>query len=110
MNCDRIQETKRRWALEASSSDLGLWWIADDVRELAGDNVDECGVREQTLELLRPLLQNATLQAVDLLPGGRFRPWVGDVDAQLSRIDTEWRALGCQPNLGDIVWFIGNPS
>jgi hypothetical protein len=28
------------------------------------------------------------------------------LDESLARIDREWAALGREPNLGDIVWFV----
>ncbi len=101
-----VENVQRGWVRDAMSSDLGLWWLAADIRELRpGAPEDE--VRTETLRALRPLLVSGTLRAVHLLPGGAFEPWEGPAEEQLARIDAEWAALGRPPDLGDIVWFIG---
>jgi hypothetical protein len=101
-----VESVQRGWVRDAMNSDLGLWWLAADIRELRpGAPEDE--VRTETLRALRPLLVSGTLRAVHLLPGGAFEPWEGSAEEQLARIDAEWAALGRPPDLGDIVWFIG---
>jgi hypothetical protein len=80
--------------------------LADDVREALGPGAAEEEVRIITLQALRPLLESGKLSAVDLLEGGKFEAWPGDVEQQLGRIANEWRTVG-KPNIGDIVWFIG---
>ena len=98
-------DMQRRWVADARESDLGLWWLANDVREnLQG--VNESDVRRKCIELLRPLLLTRDLRAVDLLEGGRFREWSGTIDDQVLRIEMEWQRAGV-PRIGDIAWFIG---
>jgi hypothetical protein len=107
MNLERrLKEATERWIKESSQSDVGLWWIADDVRQLRmGASEEE--IRHETLQALRPLLENGQLRAVDLLPGGTYRPWQGSIDEQLDRLDSAWASLGRPPDIGEIVWFIG---
>ncbi|MBM7117712.1 hypothetical protein [Archangium primigenium] len=101
-----VEDMQRGWARDAMTSDLGLWWLAADIREWRlGATEDE--VRQETLSALRPLLASGTLRAVHLLPGGAFAPWAGTAEEQLARMDAEWRGLGRRPDLGDIVWLIG---
>jgi len=95
------------WKEAATGSDIGLSWIAQDVRELLGAVVAPDVVRKETLRALEPLLRAGDLRAVDLLPGGAFKTWDGDVTSQLARIDAEWTALPRPLSLGDIVWFVG---
>lgn len=102
----KVQDAQRGWVRDASSSDLGLWWLAADIRELR-PGAPENEVRLETLRAVRPLLTSGALRAVHLLPGGSFEPWEGSVEEQLARMDAEWAALGRPPDLGDIVWFIG---
>ncbi len=102
----QIRDLQQRWVREASTSDLGLWWIADDVRALMPCACEETVIHE-TLEVLRPLLEEGALRAVDLLADGIFKPWPGTADEQLKKIESEWRALGSEPNIGDVVWFVG---
>jgi len=108
MNID-FEAIRKRWVKESSESDLGLWWLADDLREVLGDGVPETEVRAATLEALRPLLESGKLRAVRLLEGGKFEVWSGAVDQQLERIAEGWRAVG-KPDIGDVAWFIGKRS
>lgn len=101
-----FEAIRKRWVTEGAGSDLGLWWLADDLREALGCDATEEEVRAVTLELLRPLLESAQLQAVTLLEGGKFEIWTGDVDQQLEKIVKGWKTVG-KPDIGDVVWFIG---
>lgn len=92
--------------MEGNECDLGLWWLADDIREYLGDEATEEEVRTVTIEALRPLLDSGKLRAVTLLEGGKFDVWSGDVEQQLSRIAEGWRTVG-EPTIGDVVWFVG---
>lgn len=96
-----------RWVKEAEESDLGLWWLADDVRESLESEASESAVCERTLVLLEPLLKSGQLRAVDLLQEGLFREWDGEVAEHLVRIGQDWKRLGRRPRIGDIVTFIG---
>jgi hypothetical protein len=103
---DALEDARRRWVETCKSSDVGLWWIADDVRQLR-PGAPENEIRLETLRALRPLLNQGKLQAARLLPGGTYQLWEGSVEEQLARIDAEWAALEHPPDIGDIVWFIG---
>ena len=107
MDTSKVNALQAQWIAEASDSDLGLWWLARDVQENLDRDASDDDTRTWTLRLLQPLLRNGAITAVDLLPGGGFVPWRGNVEEQIERIDAEWRALGRQPALGEIVWFIG---
>lgn len=106
MNDIDFKSIRERWVTEGSESDLGLWWLADDLREVLGNAATEEEVRSATVRALRPLLESGTLRAVDLLEGGKFEVWSGDVDQQLARIVEGWKTVG-KPDIGDVVWLIG---
>jgi hypothetical protein len=103
---DDLEDAQRRWVEACTASDVGLWWIADDVRQLRPE-APENEIRLKTLRALRPLLQQGSPRAANLLPGGSYQLWSGSIEEQLARIDEEWAALGRPPDIGDIVWFIG---
>jgi hypothetical protein len=107
MSNHNLNALRERWVTEASGSDLGLWWLANDVRETIGAMHTEEQIRDITLELLKPLLDDGSLRVVDVLPDGSFAAWSGESDAQLARIESSWRSLGHKPGLGDVAWFIG---
>lgn len=103
---DALERARRQWVEACASSDVGLWWIADDVRQLRpGASEDE--IRLETLRALHPLLKQGSLRAARLLPGGSYQLWEGSVEEQLARMEAEWAALGRPPGIGDIVWLIG---
>lgn len=106
MKREKPADLQRRWVAEGRKNDLGLWWMARDVRQSLGPRASEDDVRARTLDLLRPLLDAGELRAAGLLPGGKFAEWKGSVEEQLHRIDSDWRALERKPSLGDVVWFI----
>ncbi len=97
---------RKQWIVEAAESDLGLWWLADDLRELLGDGAAEQQVRSATLEALTPLLESGQLRAVMLGDRGELEIWSGSVADVLARIESGWKKVGT-PNIGDVVWFVG---
>jgi hypothetical protein len=103
---DALEDARKLWVETCASSDVGLWWIADDVRQMRPGAPEE-EIRLETLRALRPLLNQGSLRAARLLPGGAYQLWEGAVEEQLARISAEWAALGRSPDIGDIVWFIG---
>lgn len=106
MKFDRLSY-QQRWAREAEESDLGLWWLADDIRETLAPAATEREVCRSTLDVLRPLLLSGSLRSVDLLAEGKFALWPGAPEDHLARIEKEWLELGREPEIGEIVWFIG---
>ena len=93
---------------EAKADEVGLWFIIGRVR-------DDIGVEEPAL------LQTATLQCVHeiLVSGavvaGYYKPdgsgvevWDIEPENVVSHIEHAWNELGREPNLGEIVVFIGN--
>jgi|GEM_PF-4969818 len=99
-------EIRNRWVTEGAESDIGLWWLADDLREALGAGATEQAVRTATLEVLRPLLEKNQLRTVTLQEGGTFEVWPGTVDEILARIESGWEEVG-SPDIGDVAWFIG---
>ena len=102
-----LDSLRREWVAAAADSDVGLWWVAQDIRECLLGEVADDELRRFVLEVLRPLLESGQLRAVDLGPDGSFTVWPGDADEQLNRIEQAWKDLGKTPVIGDIVWFIG---
>ena len=103
---EELESVRIRWSQACAGSDVGLWWMADDVRQLQPGASEE-EVRLETLRALKPLLSSESVRAVSLLPGGAYQVWEGSVNEQLARIDREWATLGRPPDIGEIAWFIG---
>ena len=89
---------------EAKYDYIGLWEVIKKVRLLNPD-LSSDAVRSRTLKLVAEMLAKGFL-AVDLLPSGGCRPWENQNPREiLECIDTKWRELRREPNIGDIVWF-----
>lgn len=87
---------------ELESDYVGLWKIPWHIRRAIPDVSDE-QVREIATAVLQALLANdVAIGSLDEITGS-FDPWErrGAVDAALSA----WRALGRDPNIGEVAWL-----
>lgn len=84
---------------------VGLWFTLGEVEnELRISEPVE--VRKRTLEILHDLLKAGLIQAGFPTPDGRgFDPWILSADETIKRINREWKELGREPSIADIVWF-----
>ncbi|QDV28189.1 hypothetical protein Spb1_00520 [Planctopirus ephydatiae] len=93
---------------EATADEVGLWFIIGRIR-------DDLGVEESIL------LQATTLQCVNQLltsgavVAGYYKPdgsgveaWGMEPKSAVSYIENAWNELGREPDIGEIVVFIGN--
>jgi hypothetical protein len=90
---------------EAVSDYVGLWQICIRVRnDFKIEDKDQ--IRHITLNIIEEMLDRG-LEAVNLASAGSGRlPWADqDHHSVINRISSEWRALGREPSVGDIVWF-----
>lgn len=84
---------------------MGLWWLAEDVRDLLGPDQAEEHVASETLRAPEPLLEARAMMPCDLRGPGYFVPWVGSPEEHAGRILDAWKKLD-EPDIGDIVWFV----
>lgn len=83
---------------------VGLWEILRRVQKISHPKTEE-ELRSLVLEFVRDMFARG-FQAVDLAPAGRCVPWQNqDPDYMLGRIESEWKTLGREPNVGEIAWF-----
>jgi hypothetical protein len=80
---------------------VGLWSIVREVQDIP---IERSKIVETTLALLRGLLVEGKIVA-GTFHGERFQKWEMPVNSIIARIDLEWRKLGRDPNIGEIVWF-----
>lgn len=106
---DILGEIRRAFIEETQSDVVGLWliaqWVKDDLPSL-----DTVAARRATLHIIREaLLQERVVpgefvdQDEDILV---FLQWALPVDETVARIEQEWTALGRDLNPGDVVWFV----
>jgi hypothetical protein len=100
-----LDEIQREVLLEGLEDIVGLWEIAKMVREAMGEVTTDV-VRVDSLRRIKPLLVHGFIEAgASPYEKAEFEPWSMTAEQALSRIDTEWRRLGRDPNIPDICWF-----
>lgn len=90
----------------ADREPIGLQLVVSIVRlvgrRLEGGDVEE--VRVPVLATLREALRRRVL-VVGTVEDGEFEAWHVSPDDAITRIDSEWRALGRDPKRGEIAAF-----
>jgi len=83
--------------------------------EVQSCTIEVCGahtgdeMRRLSLAIIRHALELGLVRVGDVTTGA-FRPWPGDVDAIVRRVEREWMALEDGPNLGDVCWLANTPA
>lgn len=90
---------------------VGLWELMSAAHSDLGLTAPE-EIRAATMRLARSLLVDRGVQAGFPTRDGRgFVAWELSPEEVLRRIDEAWTALGREPTIGDIVWFMTpNPA
>jgi hypothetical protein len=57
-----------------------------------------------TLTLIKELMKNKIVAGQ--FENHIFKKWECSVEEATARIERAWNALGREPNIGDIVWFV----
>jgi hypothetical protein len=92
-----------KFELEARDDWVGLWEVVASLEKLAADPAT---LREQSLDVVRALLDRGFVAGNLTSSDPGFRPWRDQrPEAIISRISSEWLALGRIPIIGDIVYF-----
>ena len=90
--------------IESTEDYVGLWTIPRQLY-LYSEEKDEFAVRRKTIQIIEELLNDELIQ-----PGQfkdrKFEFWKLSPVETIARIEAEWDALGREPNIGEIVWFI----
>ncbi len=95
---------------ETKEDEVGLWLIIARLRNHFGIT-DPAVIRTRTLDCVRELLESSEVVAgYYKVDGSGVSPWNMPIPKIVSRIDREWDELGREPNIGDIVVFVGRPG
>ncbi len=92
---------------EAKEDEVGLWLIVARLRNDFGI-IDPDTIRARTLDCVRELLDSGQVVAGYYKPDGSgVAPWNMPIQEVVSRIAREWDELGHEPDIGEIVVFLG---
>jgi len=93
---------------EAKVDEVGLWFIIGRVRDDLGIE-DSILLQAGTLQCVSQLLASgAVVAGYYRLDGSGVEVWDMEPERVVSRIEQAWNELGREPNIGEIVVFIGN--
>jgi hypothetical protein len=96
-----------RLIAEAQEDEIGLWLIIATLRNDL-QVTDPALIRSKTLDCVRELLESGEVVAgYYKTDAGGIESWDMPIAKIVSRIDREWDELGHEPNIGDIVVFVG---
>lgn len=106
MNEAKIQTITKEVLRECEDDCVALWWIVAKLKNAFGENFSQERIRELTLRVAKNLLASGVIEAGWPTGKGGWEPWRVSPEAALTRIESEWDALGEEPNIGsEIVWF-----
>lgn len=87
---------------------IGLWTVVREVKERRpGLSPEE--LRGIVVNLVRELVEKNCVQIGRPDAEGKFEPWDESAGDAAARIDREWRALGRDPDIGEICWLENTP-
>ncbi|WP_413557962.1 hypothetical protein [Bdellovibrio sp. HCB209] len=97
-----IKLLKNEFLLSLDDDDVGLWevWVLANQLYQGGPEVKKAAI----LEVIRELLDEKSMIAGEI-HDGVIKKWKGTSEEIIERIDSEWRKLNRDPDLGDVVWF-----
>jgi hypothetical protein len=95
---------------EAAVDFIGLWQLVRAVKNnLEQDDIS--GVQQLSLNLLKCMLAVGFRVGYLSGTGKTLEPWSDQQpDHVVTRVRSEWNALGREPNIGDIAWLDYKPS
>jgi hypothetical protein len=99
-----IQEVGEVLAKEIRSDCVGLWTILWEVRQRL-PSLSAAEARSTVMIIVRAAIERGLVVPGDFVEA-RFVPWEASASEALARIDEAWLALGREPNIGDVVWFV----
>lgn len=89
---------------ECNDDYVGLWVVIRAVRRVIGDKAD---ATEPTLVLIKRLINSEEIVAGQF-NSQEWQEWKMSTKEIVERVEREWKALGHEPNIGEIVWFTTN--
>src|SRR5438067_12551700 len=89
---------------ECAEDYVGLWWLPGTVLHHL-PTASEADRKSLSLQIVEQLLADPNV-VVGQFHEMEFQPWTNTAKEAYDRISKEWDALGKEPGLGDICWFV----
>jgi hypothetical protein len=84
---------------------VGLWQIVPRIRQLFPEAAQE-EIFNRSLSFIREMLLSGFEAGDPPYSAQGYRRWADrDIKSTVKRIEKEWRRLGHDPDIADIVWF-----
>jgi hypothetical protein len=102
-----LEQLSEELVTEACRDEVGLWLVVRAVRDdlLVQAPAD---VKTTSLEVVRRMLESRRVEAGYYNPDGSgVVRWNAPISSVLSRIADEWTLLGREPDIGEVVIFVG---
>lgn len=107
--CGILQDVASEVVEESRSDTVGLWSVVWEVKQRL-PSLSPNEVMTAVLQVIEAALEDAGLVAGEFVPTDEetveFVPWGLSQEETLARVEREWRRLGREPALGDVVWFV----
>jgi hypothetical protein len=107
-----LDALKRALVEEARTDTVGLWSILRHVK-IDEPSLTDDEAKQITLLVIRSALRRGEVVAGEFVDRDEetaaFVAWEISADQAIEKIEREWAALGREPNLGDVAWFV-NPQ
>jgi hypothetical protein len=99
-----IEEIGKILAEEVQSDCVGLWAVLWEVKQRLPSLTTE-QARAAVLAVIREAIERDVIVPGEFVEM-RFIPWEVSPMEALERIENAWLALGREPNIGEVVWFV----
>ena len=91
-------------AEEVMTDCVGLWSVLWEVKQRL-PSLTSAEARTIVLAVVRAALEREVILPVEFVDM-HVVPWKASPKEAMERIESAWLALGREPNIGEIVWFI----
>jgi hypothetical protein len=99
-----IEDIRELLATEVQTDCVGLWTVLWEVKQRLPSLTPE-EARTTVLAIVREAIEREMVVPGEFVEM-RFVRWEASPKVALDRIEGAWLALGREPNIGEVVWFV----
>jgi hypothetical protein len=99
-----IKEIGKMLVDEVQTDCVGLWAVLWEVKQRL-PSLTPAEARAAVLSIVREAIEGDVIMPVEFV-NMRVVPWDASPKEAMDRIENAWLALGREPTIGEIVWFV----